>query len=45
MPSGANYGDPLYWEKRYKDSPTDIFDWLEDYSTLKYVFAKYSPKK
>lgn len=30
-----NYGDVTYWNQRYKNSPGETFDWLEDYSTLK----------
>ena len=30
-----NYGDPKYWEERYKSQKGIVFDWLEDYSTLK----------
>jgi 2-polyprenyl-3-methyl-5-hydroxy-6-metoxy-1,4-benzoquinol methylase len=30
-----NYGDPKYWEDRYKTQTETTFDWLEDYDTLK----------
>jgi 2-polyprenyl-3-methyl-5-hydroxy-6-metoxy-1,4-benzoquinol methylase len=30
-----NYGDPKYWEERYKCQQGTTFDWLEDYSTLR----------
>jgi 2-polyprenyl-3-methyl-5-hydroxy-6-metoxy-1,4-benzoquinol methylase len=30
-----NYGDPKYWEDRYKAQTDTTFDWLEDYDTLK----------
>jgi 2-polyprenyl-3-methyl-5-hydroxy-6-metoxy-1,4-benzoquinol methylase len=30
-----NYGDPKYWEDRYKAQTDSTFDWLEDYETLK----------
>ena len=30
-----NYGDPKYWEDRYKAQSNTTFDWLEDYETLK----------
>ena len=29
-----NYGDPQYWEDRYKESGGKIFDWLEDYTSI-----------
>ena len=29
-----NYGDPQYWEERYKESNGKIFEWLEDYSSI-----------
>ena len=30
-----NYGDPKYWDKRYKEQENATFDWLEDYPALK----------
>ena len=30
-----NYGDPKYWDKRYKENEGSMFDWLEDYNSLK----------
>lgn len=30
-----NYGDPRYWEERYKSQNKSTFDWLENYDTLK----------
>lgn len=30
-----NYGDPKYWDKRYKNNEGYMFDWLEDYHSLK----------
>ena len=32
-----NYGDPKYWDKRYKDQEDTTFDWLEDWSSLKNI--------
>jgi ubiquinone/menaquinone biosynthesis C-methylase UbiE len=32
-----NYGDPKYWEERYKLQKGSTFDWLEDYETLKTI--------
>ena len=34
-----NYGDPKYWEDRYKNS-NGSFDWLEDYKSLKPTILK-----
>lgn len=39
-----NYGDPKYWDKRYKDNEGTIFDWLEDYHSLKPLFEDYITK-
>ena len=33
-----NYGDPKYWDRRYKENDGNVFDWLEDYNTLKSIF-------
>ena len=30
-----NYGDPRYWDDRYKQHRDSTFDWLENYHTLK----------
>lgn len=30
-----NYGDPSYWDKRYSENEGSMFDWLEDYRSLK----------
>lgn len=30
-----NYGDPKYWDKRYRNNSGSMFDWLEDYNSLK----------
>ena|SRR3990167_4015516 len=35
-----NYGDPKYWEKRYKNQEGTFFDWLENYSSLKPLFDR-----
>ena len=29
-----NYGDPGYWDQRYRDQEGTTFDWLEDYETI-----------
>ena len=31
----AKYGDPLYWDKRYKEQEGVMFDWLENYESIK----------
>jgi 2-polyprenyl-3-methyl-5-hydroxy-6-metoxy-1,4-benzoquinol methylase len=33
-----NYGDPKYWDKRYAKNEGTMFDWLEDYESLKPLF-------
>lgn len=35
-----NYGDPKYWDKRYKDQEDTTFDWLEDWSSLKDIIEE-----
>ena len=39
-----NYGDPKYWEDRYKDQKGS-FDWLEDYNSLKPTIQKLNLPK
>ena len=39
-----NYGNPEYWEARYKDI-NSTFDWLEDYKTLKDIIDNLSIPK
>lgn len=29
-----NYGDPYYWEQRYRRQTGKTFDWLEDFTSL-----------
>jgi len=36
-----NYGDPNYWEERYKHNENSTFDWLEDYETLKPIIEEF----
>lgn len=40
-----NYGDPQYWEERYKTQPNTTFDWLEDYDTLKPIIDEFKLDK
>ena len=39
-----NYGDPKYWENRYKNSKS-TFDWLEDYNSLKSIISDLIQEK
>ena len=36
-----NYGDPQYWEERYKSQKGATFDWLEDYETLSPIIKEF----
>lgn len=40
-----NYGDPEYWEDRYKTNQEITFDWLEDYETLKPIIEEFKLNK
>jgi 2-polyprenyl-3-methyl-5-hydroxy-6-metoxy-1,4-benzoquinol methylase len=40
-----NYGDPKYWEDRYKNQTGKTFDWLEDYDTLKSIILELNIEK
>jgi len=33
-----NYGDPQYWEDRYKSSKGKLFEWLEDFDAIEGLF-------
>jgi 2-polyprenyl-3-methyl-5-hydroxy-6-metoxy-1,4-benzoquinol methylase len=35
-----NYGDPKYWDKRYRNNEGSMFDWLEDYNSLKSIIKE-----
>lgn len=37
----ANYGDEQYWDKRYTEQEGRLFDWLEDYESLKPIFERF----
>ena len=39
-----NYGDPEYWEERYKNADS-TFEWLEDYDSLKCLIDKLQISK
>jgi hypothetical protein len=30
-----NYGNLIYWEKHYKETPGERFDWLTSYTAIK----------
>ena len=36
-----NYGDPLYWDERYTKCEGTMFDWLEDFESLKGLLEQY----
>ena len=40
-----NYGDPKYWDKRYAKNAGTMFDWLEDYESLKPLLKQFLPDK
>lgn len=40
--NSINYGNSVYWEKKYKES-VETFDWLDGYSTLKPIIQKAVP--
>ena len=35
-----NYGEPAYWDKRYRDQQGKTFDWLENFNSLKPFIQK-----
>jgi ubiquinone/menaquinone biosynthesis C-methylase UbiE len=38
------YGDPQYWDKRYQAQKDKTFDWLQDYSALKFIIERICSK-
>ena len=36
-----NYGDANYWNIRYKECEGEMFDWLEDFKSLKPLLEIY----
>jgi len=40
-----NYGDPKYWEDRYKSQKGTTFDWLEDFETLSPIVNEFKLDK
>lgn len=40
-----NYGDPSYWEQRYRRQAGSTFDWLEDFTSLRPILKNLIPKK
>lgn len=39
-----NYGDPIYWEQRYRRQAGRTFDWLEDFASLQPIINNIVPK-
>ena len=37
----TNYGEEEYWDLRYEEQEGRLFDWLEDYGTLKPIFERF----
>ena len=35
-----NYGDPQYWEDRYKESSGKVFEWLEDFTAIESLITQ-----
>ena len=40
-----DYGDPTYWDQRYTNNKGSMFDWLEDYKSLRGILSKYMTKQ
>ena len=41
-----NYGDPAYWDQRYRDEgDTGAYDWLQSYASLKNHLAPHLKSK
>ncbi len=40
-----NYGDPRYWDERYKQQNQTTFDWLENYHTLRPLLTHLMDKQ
>ena len=38
-----NYGDPKYWDQRYKETP-EIYEWLENYKSLSSLLNQFVQK-
>ena len=36
-----DYGDPTYWDERYTKTQDSMFDWLEDYQSLKSILKNH----
>lgn len=36
-----DYGDPIYWDQRYSQNKGSIFDWLEDFNSLRGILEQY----
>lgn len=40
----TNYGNPRYWDERYKECEGDMYDWLEDFKSLESLLTQYVKK-
>lgn len=41
----SDYGDPNYWEERYRETEGKTFDWLESYDAIKPFIEKHFAHK
>ena len=41
----SDYGDPNYWEERYRETEGKTFDWLESYDAIKPFIEKHFTHK
>ena len=40
----TNYGNPYYWDERYKECDGTMYDWLEDFKSLESILTQYMKK-
>ena len=40
-----DYGNPTYWDGRYKDSEGQVFDWLENYDSIRELINTWVEKE
>lgn len=41
----TNYGNPSYWDERYKECEGTMYDWLEDFESLRQLLELYMKKE
>ena len=41
----SDYGDPNYWENRYRETEGKTFDWLEGYDAVRPFIQKHFSTK